>query len=53
MWAAIEKPSRMYIPAEYVRTGTSIKRSSSAKATISSNFSDTYLRFRPWIAPFM
>ena len=50
--AAIAKPSRMYIPEEYVRTGRSIARSSSAKATISSKRSRICARLRPWMAPF-
>ena len=52
MCAATEKPSRMYIPEEYVRTGRSMKRSSSAKATISSIDSRMRARERPWIDPF-
>ena len=47
MWAATAKPSRMYIPDEYVRTGLSMNRSSSAKATISSKRSSIVLRLRP------
>ena len=38
---AIAKPSRMCIPDEYVRTGRSMNRSSSANATISSSRSRT------------
>ena len=52
MWAATEKPSRMYIPDEYVLTGRSIARSSSAKAMISSITSRIRARERPWIEPF-
>ncbi len=45
--AAIAKPSRMYIPDEYVRTGRSIACSSSAKATISSKRSRICARVSP------
>ena len=38
---AIANPSRMCIPDEYVRTGRSMKLSSSANATISSSRSRT------------
>ena len=48
---ATEKPSRMNIPDEYVRTGTSMKSSSSANATISSKRSRMYARFSPRIEP--
>ncbi len=41
MCIATEKPSRMYIPDEYVRTGTSANDSSSAKLRISSMCSST------------
>ena len=50
--AAIEKPRRIVIPDEYVRTGRSIAFSSSAKATISSKRSRISARRSPWIAPF-
>ena len=52
MCAATEKPSRMYIPDEYVRTGRSMNCSSSANETISSIASRTRLRESPWIEPF-
>ena len=44
---AIEKPSRMYMPPEYVRTGRSMKRSSSLNSTISSNRRSTSCFRRP------
>ncbi len=52
MCAATENPSRMYIPEEYVRTGRSMNRSSSAKETISSINSRMRARESPWIEPF-
>jgi hypothetical protein len=47
MCAATEKPSLMYMPEEYVRTGRSMKRSSSANATISSISSRIRVRESP------
>ena len=44
---AIANPSRMYIPDEYVRTGRSMKRSSSANSTISSSSSWICARLSP------
>ena len=40
------------MPDEYVRTGTSMKSSSSANATISSISLRTSGRERPWMEPF-
>ena len=48
---ATENPSRMNIPDEYVRTGRSMNRSSSANETISSIASRTCARDSPWIDP--
>ena len=45
--AAIEKPSRISIPDEYVRTGKSMNRSSSENATISSKRPSSSRRFKP------
>jgi hypothetical protein len=45
--AAIAKPSRMYMPEEYVRTGRSMKRSSSVNSMISSSDSRICARFIP------
>jgi hypothetical protein len=44
---ATANPSRMYIPDEYVLTGTSAKDSSSANEMISSMCSSTYERLSP------
>ena len=52
MCAATENPSRMNMPDEYVRTGRSMNRSSSANETISSIASRTRARDSPWIEPF-
>src|SRR5262249_57053488 len=52
-WMATAKPSRMYMPEEYVFTGASMKRSSSAKATISSKRSSTCRRLSPSMMPLM
>ena len=47
MWAATAKPSRMYMPEEYVRTWRSMNSPSSEKAAIWSNRSSIVFRFRP------
>ena len=47
MCDAIAKPSRMYIPDEYVRTGRSMKRSSSVNSMMSSRESRIFERFIP------
>ncbi len=49
--AATAKASLTYMPLEYRFTGVSMNRSTSAKATISSNFRRISLRFIPRIAP--
>ena len=41
------------MPDEYVRTGLSMKASSSEKAMIASIRSSTSRRESPWMAPFM
>ncbi len=48
---ATEKPRRMYMPEEYVLTGASMKFSSSAKRTISSNFRLISFLDRPSMMP--
>ena len=52
-WMATAKPSRAYMPEEYVFTGASMKRSSSAKATMSWKRSWTSRRLRPSMIPLM
>ena len=50
-WAATANASRTYIPLEYRFTGVSRNCSTSANATISSNFAPISVRRMPRIAP--
>ena len=51
-WAATANASRMYIPLLYRFTGVSRNFSTSAKATILSNFFLISARLMPRMAPF-